>query len=334
MTNEISIIIPVRNRKAYTQQILSQLYQQISPVDLEQISVVVVDDGSTDGTQSIIRTQFSRVHLLQGDGSLWWTGAICLGMEYARDKLAPNYFVWLNDDIVLAEDFISQLKAVCASPISCNSVIGGIVLDQTYPDWVVFSGMMNKQLIRSMDYFSTKETIEVDALNGNIAIIPRMVVDQIGLPNQDRFRHYGGDFEFIMRAKNSGYPVILSSKLQATTDYQVSDFIRYMPPWMQWYVATDNFHRKKILQGFTNLKCHYNIWHMVNINHYEVQAIPAWKYSLFYLRQIAKLLSSSFWRSSQVQVSINDYFDQQNAPAAIIAAVFKEKSREKAAVNR
>ena len=321
--SNISVIIPVRNRKTYTQHILSQIYQQISEVGLYNISVVVVDDGSTDGTQEIISTQFSAVHLIQGDGSLWWTGAICLGMEYVINKLATDYFVWLNDDISLAKDFINQLNVICESPLSRNAVIGGIVRDKTYQDWVVFSGMINKKLIRSLDYFSTKEVIEVDALNGNITIIPRTVVNHIGLPDKERFRHYGGDFEFLLRAKKSGFKVILSSNLQATTNYQVTDFIRYMPPWMQWYLATDNFQRKKILQGFTNLKCHYNIWHMVNINYYDAQNIPTWKYFIIYIRQILKIFSLYFWSSSRIKTNINDYFKQQNAPDEIIETVLK-----------
>ncbi|NES87628.1 MAG: glycosyltransferase family 2 protein [Moorea sp. SIO2B7] len=320
----ISIIIPVRNRKEYTRHILDQIYTQISQTNLDNISVIVIDDGSTDGTPEIICAQFPEVKLIQGDGSLWWTGAICLGMEYALEKLSSDYFVWVNDDISISEEFLMNLNDICDSPVNCNRIIGGIVRDRTYPDWIVFSGMVNKKLIRSLDFFAKEETKEVDTLNGNIAIIPRSVVDKIGLPDSDKFQHYGGDFEFVLRAKNAGFSVVLSRKIQAITDYQMTDFIRYMPPWMQWKIQPNLSKRKEIIIGFTNLKSHYNIWHQVNINSYGAKYIPSWKYFIFYFRQIIKVLSSDFWSQNKIDQEINNYFKQQNVPSAIAKAIMSQ----------
>ena len=103
--SQIAITIPVRNRKEITRQILVELNAQIQQcADREHlISVVIIDDGSTDGTGEMIRQQFPQFSLLEGDGSLWWTGAICWGMKYALEKYNPDYFVWLNDDIFLRQ---------------------------------------------------------------------------------------------------------------------------------------------------------------------------------------------------------------------------------------
>ncbi|NEP47383.1 MAG: glycosyltransferase [Moorea sp. SIO3C2] len=79
---QISLIIPVRNRQHYTQNILSQIFQQIPQANNDNtsvISVIIVDDDSTDGTREMIRRQFPNVYLIEGDGNLWWTGGICLG---------------------------------------------------------------------------------------------------------------------------------------------------------------------------------------------------------------------------------------------------------------
>jgi glycosyltransferase involved in cell wall biosynthesis len=322
----ICIIIPVRNRKQYTQHILAQIHEQISIIKRENISVVVIDDGSTDGTPETVLSQFPSVHLIHGDGSLWWTGAICLGMNYAIKNLDYDYILWLNDDISLAGNFIDKVIQICEIPWYKESVIGGIVRDLTYFDWIVFSGVLKKQYIRNPECFGLENTIEVDALNGNITLIPRIVIETIGLPNSTKFKHYGGDFEFTMRAKKFGFKVILSRELQATTDYQITDFIRYMPPLMQWHIETDLSKRKEIIKGFTNFKSNYNIWHIVNLINLDCEKIPKWKYTVYYVKQIVKLMVSDWFATRKLSEEIENYLKQQNTPLAIAEAILSRRS--------
>lgn len=320
----ISFVIPARNRKQYTQHILSQIDKQISQADCSKnfnFAVIVVDDGSTDGTREVITAEFPSVCLIKGDGSLWWTGAIVEGMKYAIEKLNTDYIIWLNDDISLADNFIQELSQICQRPNSQKSVIGGIVRDSNYSDWLVFSGVIKKKPIRTIEYLDGKEEIEIDTLNGNITVIPRQIVDQIGWPDKVKFRHYGGDFDFGNRAKKAGFKIILSSRLQATTDFQIPDLIRYMPAWMQWRLQKDIFQKYKILKGFTNLKCHYNVWHKMNIIYGDSKQIPWWRYITYYFRQILKVLVSNFWLKSKVEREIKNYLQEEKAPQAIIDAI-------------
>ena len=76
----VYIIIPVHNRKEITLKCLDTLKQN---GDLDKYYVIVIDDGSTDGTSEAIQSLYPDVIILTGDGNLWWTGAIKKGMEYA-----------------------------------------------------------------------------------------------------------------------------------------------------------------------------------------------------------------------------------------------------------
>ena len=69
----IYIIIPVHNRKALTLVCLENLKTN---VDLQKYQVIVVVDGSSDRTAEEVAENYPEVTILEGDGNLWWTGAI------------------------------------------------------------------------------------------------------------------------------------------------------------------------------------------------------------------------------------------------------------------
>lgn len=324
----ISIIIPVRNRKEITRNILAEIFTQISLEKCESsVSVIVVDDGSTDGTKEMIIEQFSNVHLIEGDGSLWWTGAIIKGMEYGINKLNADYLVWLNDDISLADNFLVNLIDICRDQNYQKTIVGGLVKDQTYVDWIVFSGAKKRQPISNMNMFASSEELEVDVICGSMAIIPSSVVDKIRYPNVIRFRHYGGDYEYIMRAKRNGFRVILSSKLNATTDFQISDVIRYMPYWIQWYLQSGFSPRYKIIKGLVSLKSPESVWALVNLHSSNIndETTPIWKYILCYFNKVCRLLLIDFLPKKNLESRFQQYLEQQNFPSEITAKIRQKK---------
>jgi GT2 family glycosyltransferase len=315
------IVIPVHNRKAFTQNILAQIYGQLNRLQAErstdELFTIVVDDGSTDGTQELIQQNFPKAVVLKGDGSLWWTGAIVKGMKYAMEHLQTDYVVWLNDDISLSENFVADLLALCRSAMYETTVVGGIVRDQTYPHWVVYSGISQGQPIREMSCYANLPELEAYTLSGNIVVIPRAVIEKAGYPNVQKFPHHGGDFEYIRWVRRKGFKVISSSKLQAFTDYQPSDLIRYMPYWMQWYLKRDRPSRNAILKGLKSIKSNQNIWLFVNIQNRDRDRIPAWKYQLCYLDKCLKLLLIDFIPKKYIEPKILDYFKSWQVPFEI-----------------
>ncbi len=324
---KISIIIPVHNRKVCIQSILSQIYDQaIQGGYLKNIFLIVVDDGSTDGTKDLIECNFPTVQILEGDGSLWWTGAIVKGMEYATVNLNTDYVVWMNDDISITDDLLSNLLSICTSSNYKETIVGGIVRDKTYSDWIVYSGLRCGKPIRHINDFSSSTELEVDTLAGNIVVIPKAVIDKIGMPDANKFPHHGGDYEYIRLAKENGFRVISSSQLQAVTDYKVTDFIRYMPYWMQWYLQPNKSKRREIIKGLKDIKSNQNIWLFVNIANRKLHYIPGWKYTLCYLNKLLKLFVIGLMPKRYIEPRIHDYFASWSLPAPIADAAIRQIS--------
>jgi glycosyltransferase involved in cell wall biosynthesis len=72
------------------------------------LHVILVDDGSTDGTSAAVLAEFSNVEILHGDGSLFWNR----GMHWAFDhalKTGYDAYLWLNDDTILFKDALINL---------------------------------------------------------------------------------------------------------------------------------------------------------------------------------------------------------------------------------
>ena len=128
-------VIPVHNRRELTARCLQALGAQKD----QQFSIVVVDDGSTDGTSQMIAEQFTDVHVVRGNGDWWWTGSTRHGIDYVLQRCHPeDAVVLLNDDTMVDPDFVGRLRQ--ASEANPDSLIGSVVLDINQRDVITDGG--------------------------------------------------------------------------------------------------------------------------------------------------------------------------------------------------
>lgn len=197
----VYIIIPVHNRKSTTLKCLETLK---SNGDLGRYYVVVVDDGSIDGSSEAITEQYPDVIILQGDGNLWWTGAINLGMKYAHENGA-KCIVWLNDDTLPVSGAVPLLVQKCHNLSPCilsgQSYESGDLQVKTYGGQL--RGLWNHYKVQA----NPNEFIECDSTGGNLVCLPIKVIDDIGYLPSQKLPHYQADVVYTWKAKRSGYSV-------------------------------------------------------------------------------------------------------------------------------
>lgn len=198
------ILIPIHNRKKITLNCLSHL-QNIG--DLDNYQVVIIDDGSSDGTKEAIENKFPQVKILNGNGNLWWTGAIALGMTYALKQKA-QYIFWLNDDCLPVADSIFKMQKFLQN---YPQAIVGASCRYASSDGIIDTGFIGRQKTSAIEH----DYLLVDGLSGFLVGMTRSVPEQIGLPDSRRFPHYAGDTAYTLLASRSGIPVYLMSSAQA-----------------------------------------------------------------------------------------------------------------------
>ena len=210
--SRIAVIVSCFNRKATTLAGLTSLFNQ-KHVEHLSITVFLVDDGSTDGTAAAVAERFPAVRLLQGDGSLWWAGAMRKGFAEAMAEGYDGY-IWWNDDTQLMEDALSRLVncAFEVEPQLGPAVVVGTTFD---PDTgkPTFGGMHQRRSgilieVTQADPHPEKP-LRVDTMNGNFTLIPSAIANTVG-NLEPRFRHQLGDFDYGRRAVKAGFPVILA----------------------------------------------------------------------------------------------------------------------------
>ena len=103
----ISVIIPTFNRKAMLQQTLQGLVQQNIPK--QDFEVIVVDDGSTDGTDKQVSEEFPfQFKLLQQRH----TGA-AIARNYGAKESQGRILISMDDDILLKPGALPALVELC-----------------------------------------------------------------------------------------------------------------------------------------------------------------------------------------------------------------------------
>ncbi len=212
----IIIIIPTHNRVDSLKKLLRQLTEQKKTSYIYKIVVVV--DGSTDGTLQLLEQGYPDVDIIKGDGSLWYTQSINKGINYALEYNA-DYILTLNDDVVLDEKYLDNIMASVSS-FSEPVIVGSVSYTATDPVKIMTSGVKEIKWWRNkfVQYFPFLSEVEPEKLTGlkktfvlpgRGMLIDTRIVKKIG-GFDARFAQYHSDTDFCLRAINSGFSVFIS----------------------------------------------------------------------------------------------------------------------------
>jgi glycosyltransferase involved in cell wall biosynthesis len=250
------VIIPVHNRRKVTLACLRQL--EATEV-LAWASVLVVDDGSTDGTAQAIRELFPGVTILPGDGTLWWGGAIHLGMDFAM-RAGADVLMWLNDDCLPAPGTLRLLAEHAART-------GGIAAGwgETPSGGRYGASRKTRRGLQPVQVPDEGGVASCDAAAGNCVAIARAVVSAIGLPDAVRLPHALLDVDYTLTATERGFPLDLLGSARCRNDDNLQPATRSwllseQSPMVQWKLFLQPQSTFGYRASFRLHSRHWGIW--------------------------------------------------------------------------
>ena len=160
---KVSIIIPVYNGEKYVKAAIKSALNQ----SYKNIEVIVINDGSTDNTEKILKTFGDKIKYFNKEN-----GGVSSALNLGIKKMKGDYFSWLShDDLYKKNKIKKQIEYIQSKDL--NSVI-------LYSDYQ-FINAKGRKIGKPIKHNSTRLnlynelSILTGAINGISLLIPKEI---------------------------------------------------------------------------------------------------------------------------------------------------------------
>jgi GT2 family glycosyltransferase len=214
-----SIIIPHFNGKQHLDDCLHSLRQQT----FTDFEVLLVDNGSTDGSQAYVRQQFPEVRLLELGRNLGFTGACNAGWRAAQGE----FIILLNNDTEADPNWLAEVVGGFGRYPQAGAIASKMLLFDrrdhfhTAGDYVRIDGIPGNRGVWQRDVGQYDREEVVFSACGGAAAYRRQLLDEIGFLDDDFFFSCE-DVDMGWRANLAGWQTmyiptaVIYHKLKAT----------------------------------------------------------------------------------------------------------------------
>jgi GT2 family glycosyltransferase len=229
---DVSVVIVNWNTRELVADCIRSVLDQISNYAIE---VIVVDNGSEDGSQEVVRREFPGVNLIENKVNLGFAKANNVGIRAAKGR----YLCLVNSDVRVMAGCIDALATfmdshlsvgLCGpqilwpdmsiqdscrnSPSLWNNFCSAIKLNKLFPNSSIFSG-------EHMLYFSHDQEVKADYLAGCFLMLRKDALDQVGLFDE-QFFIYAEEMDLAKRLWSAGWKVVFIPEARAVHHHGAS----------------------------------------------------------------------------------------------------------------
>jgi GT2 family glycosyltransferase len=177
------------------------------------LSVVVVDNASTDGSQDFVRSRFPTVRLIENERNLRYAGGANAGVRLALGENADYVFVLNNDTEIAAGTVAALVEAARGHPRA--AFLGPMIYYADAPTTIwsfggvvsYWTGNIRHVGIREVDRGQYPDVLGVDYVTGCALMGSAAAIRAVGLMDEGYFM-YNEDTDWCVRAAKLGYSVL------------------------------------------------------------------------------------------------------------------------------
>ncbi len=186
--------------------------ESLARLEYPSFHIIVVDNGSTDGSPETIRRAFPQTEVLETGANLGYAGGNNRGLKAALARPFP-YILLLNNDTLVAPDFLTHL--VRAADRTAG-IVGPTIYYADRPEVIWTAGgaidwrrgdtrMIGLDAVDRGQFGTVPR--EVDFVSGCAMLVRRDVPERIGLLDE-RFFLYYEEVEWCVRARRAGFRIL------------------------------------------------------------------------------------------------------------------------------
>ena len=183
------------------------------------MEIIVVDNGSTDGSPEMVREEFPDVHLIANSDNK--------GFAAANNQALPlcqgEYILLLNSDTVVLDGALDKMVAYMhghdeVGAMGCKLLNpDGSLQPSAHHFYSTLRSLVENRLVHMawphrhaktpfLSFWDHSSTREVDWVTGAVVMARREVVREVGLLD-DSFFMYGEEIDWMMRMKKAGHRI-------------------------------------------------------------------------------------------------------------------------------
>ena len=199
----IYILLPVHNRREITGDFIDCLVAQT----WQQYHLVLIDEGSTDGTEQMVREQVENLTVIRGNGDWWWAGCLQQGFNFLKKRglSHDDYVLIINDDVILGKEFLAK---------------GISILDKNKQTLLLAQVQEKKNSppresgynvdFKTLSFSLASSPSDINCLTTKGLFLRWRDFVDIGGFHPKILPHFLSDFEFTIRAYKKGYSFLTS----------------------------------------------------------------------------------------------------------------------------
>lgn len=190
-----------------------KIVECLNSLKKEKVEIIVVDNGSSDGSLEIIKKNFSKLKIIENNKNLGFAAGNNIAILYALKRNADAILL-LNQDTIVKKDFLGFLFKNPAD------IVGPLIKFRRKGKWIYdYGGRINWLIGRTShqeslagSFLSKKMDFqEPGYVSGCAMLIKRPVFEAVGLLDE-RFFLYFEDVDFCLRAKRTGFRIAVEPK--------------------------------------------------------------------------------------------------------------------------